>query len=379
MEADKTLMEQIRSQKRHELKWDQKTHRKRELDRNRAGLGELHHSIGVIEHITEQEIKGLAGRIKRRKRCDPIDLVRLSYGFQQSRENIAHFIRTTGAINVIVKELTGHDFNLQLLAAECLCNLSLGDDVCCEKIATFAGTYLIALSENPNCRPLQQTCLWAVQNIVGSSPKGSKLLFSQGLVVVLVRLLSSVTDPEAADDIILTLELALNYEQEIEPTILTQIVQCFVGKSLHPGGLRLLYKCYSLMTTDQLLNESSSPHIIQQCLDFLSTVTVETYLPSQAAPILLSIRILAHQVVANPRQIETIFRYQLQKRAFKLSVLFNTCAKDDMLPVCKEFLWLLGQLHYNGGEAGANDPELMKTYLAYDDFVGELSVPKALL
>uniref|UniRef100_A0A182NU66 IBB domain-containing protein n=1 Tax=Anopheles dirus TaxID=7168 RepID=A0A182NU66_9DIPT len=377
MDADSTLLEQIRTQKRHELKWGQKTHRKRELDRNRAGLGELHHSIGVIEHITEQEIKGLAGRIKRRKRCDPLDLVRLSYGFQQSRENIAHFIRTTGVINVIVKELTGHDYNLQLLAAECLCNLSLGDDVCCEKIASFAGTYLIALAENPNCRPLQQTCLWAVQNIVGSSPKGSKLLFSQGLVVVLVRLLSCVTDPEAADDIILTLELALNYEQEIEPTTLTQIVQCFVEKALYPSSLRLLYKCYSLMTTDLLLHESS-PCIIRQCLDFLSTIT-ETHLPSQVAPILLSIRILAHHVVANPRQIETIFRYQLQRRALKLSVLFNECAKENMLPVCKEFLWLLGQLHCNGGEAAGNDPELMKTYLTYDNFVGELSVPKALL
>ncbi|XP_040171562.1 uncharacterized protein LOC120905014 [Anopheles arabiensis] len=369
-------LEQIRIQKRYELKWGQKTHRKKELDRNRAGLGELEHSIGVIEHITEQEIKGLAGRIKRRKRCDPLDLVRLSYGFQQSRENIAHFIRTTGAINVIVKELTGHDYNLQLLAAECLCNLSLGDDVCCEKIANFAGTYLIALAENPNCRPLQETCFWTLQNIVGSSPKGSKLLFSQGLVVVLVRLLSSVTEQEAADDIILTLELALNYEQEIEPATLTQIVQCFVGRQLHPSSLRLLYKCYGLSSSELVCHDSSSS-IIRQCLDFLFSVH-DLHLPTHAASILLSIRILAYQASAGTRQVEEILRYQLQKSVLKLSLLFNDCAKEEMLPVCKEFLWLLGQLHSNGG-ACATTAELLQAYLAYDNFVEAICVPKALL
>lgn len=367
------LVEQIRNQKRNELKLDQKSHRKKELDRNRAGLGELHHSIGVIEHISEQEIKALAGRIKRRKRCEPLDLVRLSYGFQQSRENISHFIRITGAINVIVKELTGNDFNLQLLAAECLCNLSLGDDVCCEKIASFSGAYLIAHSENPNFRPLQQTCLWTLQNIVGSSPKGTKVLFSQGLVVVMIRLLASVTDQEAADDIILTLELALNYEQETEAT-LARIVKCFVGRVLQPSSLRLLHKCYNLMPTDQLLHESSVD-IIHSCLNFLSSVT-GTHLQPQAAPILLSIRILAHHVVASQQYVEEIFRHliQQQQQAVKFSVLFNGCASEEMLPVCKELLWFLGQLHTDG-----SSNEGMRIYLSYDNFVEHLSVPRALL
>uniref|UniRef100_A0A182PAU4 IBB domain-containing protein n=1 Tax=Anopheles epiroticus TaxID=199890 RepID=A0A182PAU4_9DIPT len=320
MNVEESPLEHIRSQKRYELKWGQKTQRKKELDRNRAGLGELQHSIGVIEHITEQEIKGLAGRIKRRKRCDAMDLVQLSYGFQQSRENIAHFIRITGAINVIVKELTGHDTNLQLLAAECLCNLSLGDDVCCEKIANFAGTYLIAMAENPNCRPLQETCFWTLQNIVGSSPKGSKLLFSQGLVVVLVRLLDSVTDQEAADDIILTLELALNYEADIQ-------------------GL---------------------------------------HLPTHAASILLSLRLLGHHAATSTNHVEEILRYQLQQNVLKLTQLFNDCAKAEMLPVCKEFLWLLGQIHSNGGTCTTAADQL-QAYLAYDNFVEQIHIPKALL
>uniref|UniRef100_A0AAG5D9Z9 IBB domain-containing protein n=1 Tax=Anopheles atroparvus TaxID=41427 RepID=A0AAG5D9Z9_ANOAO len=367
------LVEQIRNQKRNELKLDQKSHRKKELDRNRAGLGELHHSIGVIEHISEHEIKGLAGRIKRRKRCEPLDLVRLSYGFQQSRENISHFVRITGAINVIVKELTGHDYNLQLLAAECLCNLSLGDDICCEKIASFAGTYLIALSENPNFRPLQQTCLWTLQNIVGSSSKGAKVLFSQGLVVILIRLLSTTADQEAADDIIMTLELALNYEQENEAT-LARIVKCFVGKVLHPSSLRLLHKCYNLMPTEQHLHESSV-EIIHGCLNFLSSVT-GTHLHPQAAPILLSVRILAHHVVAGQQYVEEIFRYlvQQQQQAVKFSVLFNGCAAEELLPVCKELLWFLGQLHTDGANS-----EGMKLYLSFDNFVEQLSVPRALL
>ncbi|ETN59878.1 hypothetical protein AND_008519 [Anopheles darlingi] len=375
MDVEVPFVEQNRSQRRNELKWDQKTHRKKEADRNRAGLGELHHSIGVMETITETEIKGLAGRIKRRKRCEPLDLVRLSYGFQQSRENISHFIRITGAINVIVKELTGHDYNLQLLAAECICNLSLGDDVCCEKISTFAGTYLIALAENPNCRPLQQTCLWILQNIVGSSPKGAEVLFSQGLVVVLIRLLSTVTDHEAADDIILTLELALNYNQETSAT-LDQIVQCFTGKALHPSSLRLLYKCYNLLPAKDAntAHGECSESIIRGCVDYLASV-LGTYLESQAASILLSIRILAHHLAATPTSRNILVSHLMTRNTLKFSDLFNECAASNLMPLCKELLWFLGQLQSFFGE----DPAQLQTYLSFDNFVEHLNVPKSLM
>ncbi|XP_058059835.1 uncharacterized protein LOC131210583 [Anopheles bellator] len=370
MDNSRLFVEVNRNLRRNELKWDQKSQRKQELDRHRAGLGELHHATSMIENVTEADIKGLAGRIKRRKRCEPMDLVQLSYGFQQSRENISHFLRITGAINVIVKELTGHDYNLQLLAAECICNLSLGDDVCCEKIATFSGTYLITLVENSNCRPLQQTCMWILQNIVGSSPKGSQVLFSQGLVVALVRLLTTVTDQEAADEINLTLELSLNYGKETDNT-LAQIVQSVKGKPFHPSTLRLLYKC--LTSSEQPLPDECSISICHGCLDYLASVLGKCF-QSQTASLLLCIRMLAHYVATNGSYARVIFDYLLQRKYLKFSTLFNECAVANLVPVCKELLWFLGQL-----QAADGTGELTNSYRAFDNFVEQLAIPNALL
>lgn len=108
------------------------------------------HRFDEDELINEHDIHGLCSRIKRRKGADAEDLQRLGIAFIQSEENIVSFIKVTGAINVIVKEFTGNDRNQQILAAQCLCNLSLGNDVCVAKLSTFAGSYLMILMLNIN-------------------------------------------------------------------------------------------------------------------------------------------------------------------------------------------------------------------------------------
>jgi hypothetical protein len=96
--------------------------------------------------LTEDDIKGLCNRIKRRKHADEEDLVKLGNAFFQSEKNISAFINTTGALKVLIKELIGRD--RKLLAAMCLCNLSLGNDSACSKIASFAGCYLMIYLRN---------------------------------------------------------------------------------------------------------------------------------------------------------------------------------------------------------------------------------------
>lgn len=108
------------------------------------------HRFDDDELISEHDIHGLCSRIKRRKAADDEDLRKLGSAFIQSEENIIAFIRVTGAINVIVKEFTGNDRNQQILAAQCICNLSLGNDICCFKLATFAGSYLSIAMLNIN-------------------------------------------------------------------------------------------------------------------------------------------------------------------------------------------------------------------------------------
>lgn len=144
--------EKIKNKARDELKVDRENSRKTKNDSLRIGLADLQQKIKNNENITENDITGLAGRIKRRKQAESEDLYRLSNGFLQNELNIKTFVNIQGALNVIVKVLTGNNAKLQILAAECINNLSLGDSVACEKIALICGTYLTAFSNHPNKR-----------------------------------------------------------------------------------------------------------------------------------------------------------------------------------------------------------------------------------
>ncbi|XP_062552408.1 uncharacterized protein LOC134217623 [Armigeres subalbatus] len=356
---------------RTETRWDRQRQRKAELDINRVGLGELLHEVQQIENVSCQEIKGLASRIKRRKHADANDLIKLSYGFQQSGENISEFVRITGAINVLVKEFTGHDSDLQLLAGECLCNLTLGCDVCCEKVATFAGTYLITLLENVNNKRLNYICIWTIQNIISSGRKSMQILHSQGLTATLERLLEETEHNELLKEILFSISLILDYDDEFvsKEQILVTLLPQLVTKSPQLDTLRVLYLGLTL-TGFETLDTSAAPNIIRHCFEYIestSTSQNENY-----SGVLLAIRIMANLVPKNDRNAELIL-HECQEKNLKLSSLFNIYSENGHDKICMEILWLLGNVNKHVSN------QMKDHYLQYDNFVAELIVPKSLL
>lgn len=144
MEVDEEVIEnsleivsESRLKRRDDLIKVRGLHRQSAFDKNRFLETEI---------LTVEDIKGLCGRIKRRKHCTDEDLQKLGNAFFQSKANISAFIRTTGALNVIIKEFIGHERQLQ--AGKVLCNLSMGDEGCCNKIALFAGAYIMIYLKN---------------------------------------------------------------------------------------------------------------------------------------------------------------------------------------------------------------------------------------
>lgn len=69
-------------------------------------------------------------------------------------------------IKGIVVLLKGSDAKSQVIACETLCNLSLGNSVPCEKIATAAGSYLITHLDSSELR--LKVCF--VLRFVGENP-----------------------------------------------------------------------------------------------------------------------------------------------------------------------------------------------------------------
>ncbi|XP_058822969.1 uncharacterized protein LOC131684272 [Topomyia yanbarensis] len=359
----------VRELKRSELNWERQLHRKAEIDINRAGLGEMLQEVQEIENLACQEIKGLASRIKRRKHADVKDLLKLSYGFQQSAENISTFLRITGSINVIVKELTGQSSDLQQLAGECLCNLTLGDEVCCEKVATFAGTYLMTFLENLNNRPLNCTCIWTLQNIISSGTKAMKVLHSQGIVARFIHLLAETGYDELYAEILLAIDLILEYGFDFisEETILTKLLPIISSKKPQPSSLKVLYKSLFLVRFETI-EPSTLQLITSHSVDSLALLLVMNAHTDHCVETVLAVRILANLIAKNDVTYCDMLLSECQQRNVNLTDVFNVNSKAGHVQICKELLWFLGNLQK---AVNQHKPELHNLFQS-------LNVPKLL-
>lgn len=172
------MVESVRDSVRKDVHEARSKHRHDEMDGLRVAPDELsNHSIN-LQTFNQDDVLDIVKTIKKNKHAQTTELLKLSHAFLQSTDNIQTFLNTTGAMNVLVKELTGetkdpkvvvnafflceHSINLnsnlivgsdsekQVLALECLCNLSLGSDVLCEKVVLQAGTYLHTFLQSSN-------------------------------------------------------------------------------------------------------------------------------------------------------------------------------------------------------------------------------------
>lgn len=359
-----------REVKRNELRWERQLHRKSGLDSNRAGLGEMLREVQAIENLTAQEIRGLASRIKRRKHADTKDLLKLSYGFQQSAENISEFIRITGAINVIVKEFTGLDSELQQLAAECLCNLSLGDEVCCEKVAMFSGTYLITFMETVTNSRLTSACVWTLQNIISSGVKATKVLHSQGLVPRFCHLLKATKNNELLTEVVLTIDLILDYDLLFisQENIFLEILPVITLSIPSLNNIKMIYKSLSL-TNFEALDHYALHRIFDNCICYLTPAKDA----SECAERIFAIRILGNLIARNDENLCVAFLERCKQNNIVMHTLFNFFSEAYQLVICRELFWLFGNLHK------ATQQEYMQKYLKHDNFVEKLIVPKTML
>lgn len=166
-------MSEVREKVQEELIRARKLHRNRQQDTLRCGLQVVEKDL----FVDEQEILKLCNRIKRRKHADESDLFRLSNGFLYSTTNIAIFLKVQGAVNVLVKELTGSSGDKQLLAAEAFCNLSLGDSGSCFKVSKLISSYLLTMTTSVN-NELAQTSLWTLYNLIAESEKAQEVFLA---------------------------------------------------------------------------------------------------------------------------------------------------------------------------------------------------------
>ncbi|XP_054257772.1 importin subunit alpha-4 isoform X1 [Macrosteles quadrilineatus] len=291
--------------------------------------------------IKNEEVTILANKLKTKSLVQFEDLALLKIAFVQSSHNIVAFLKVKGALHGLVREFSSAKPNFELLAAECICNLALGDAKSCFIVAKAAGPYLLTTLSGFNDN-LKAISVWALGNLVGSDEKTWKIVHSQGLMGKLLQLVSENDNlPDMREDLIhnslttLTQFLRVGAQhltaEEIQDTTNT------IVRLKNSTSEELVKSIYLLSCM-----EASEPQLINhklhlKCLNFLvdEDITVETVLKFTAC-----VRIIANLAAENSGvcALEIITHWKSVQRIIqKISLATYTHLRIELG-------WLLGNI-----------------------------------
>ncbi|XP_069703842.1 importin subunit alpha-1 [Periplaneta americana] len=182
---------------------ERRQHRELQVNSRRSTLGELQNI--QKRAVSSEEVKALADKLKHKSQFTSQDFLGLNNALIQSEENIVAFFKVQGALHALVRELLGQNASLQLAAANCCCNLSLGNEKSCLQLTKAAAPYLLSNLDGLN-HHLLEVCTWTLGNLAGCHIKPWEILHSQGLLPKLLQLITS-----SSSDIIHSVIYALTH------------------------------------------------------------------------------------------------------------------------------------------------------------------------
>lgn len=101
------IVESVRDSVRKDVHEARSKHRHDKIDGLRVAPNELlDHSIN-LQSFDKDDVLNIVKTIKKNKHVKTAEMLKLNQAFLQSTDNIEAFLNTTGAMNVLVKELTG--------------------------------------------------------------------------------------------------------------------------------------------------------------------------------------------------------------------------------------------------------------------------------
>ncbi|XP_028408027.1 importin subunit alpha-2-like [Dendronephthya gigantea] len=141
-------------------------------------------------NLTVEDVVSLSRTIQKRG-SDSLDTLRkLKRGFTQDSLIVDTFVTQDGALQSLVRLLTGIDVDLQTEAAWCFTNLAGSTQKHAVRILKASGAYLITYLRGSNVL-LQDLCAWTLGNLAGDCEECKKIIMDQGGINPLVHLLRS--------------------------------------------------------------------------------------------------------------------------------------------------------------------------------------------
>lgn len=151
---DSERVEIVRTELREATLSKRKENRVSAWNRSRTNLGECPEVEPFsVEHVHEKV------KLLKRKKITLVDYRYLPNALIQSEENINAFLKVDQSLSGLVRDLSGNDPTLQLYAANCCCNIALGNTKACTALGKAVVPYLVVKLESLNYALLLQEAI----------------------------------------------------------------------------------------------------------------------------------------------------------------------------------------------------------------------------
>ncbi|XP_012219124.1 importin subunit alpha-8 [Linepithema humile] len=305
--------------------------------KNRINLGECQRSqLFSIEYVNEKV------KLLKKRKISFEDYRYLPNALIQSEENINTFLKVDQSLSGLARDLSGNNPTLQLYAANCCCNIALGNTKACTALGKAVVPYLITELESLNF-VLLDTCIWTIGNLVAGSDKAFSILHAQHCLKYLILLLHNCDDSVFPSVIYALLQYVRVGFHQISESEMTELVQAIIKRNL-------LYENSDIIWLLALLSSSTicTIHlysILPQVIDFLYLTISSSDEITRTNEITASIRILAN-TLNSYCQNETDILLRNPKYLDKdLHLLLNKLLSHPYMHIRKETLWLIGNLY----------------------------------
>ncbi|KAH0952795.1 hypothetical protein HN011_012249 [Eciton burchellii] len=327
-------MEIMRTELRETILIKRKEDRIFVWNKNRTNLGNyLGNEVFSAEYINERT------KLLKKKQISLEDYKYLPNALIQSEENINAFLKVDQSLSCLIRDLSGNNPTLQLYAANCCCNIALGNTKACTALGKAVAPYLITRLDSLNFM-LLDVSVWTIGNLIIGSNNAFSILHAQHCLKHLVSLLYNCNDSILSSIIYTLLHYIYTGFHLISESEMTEIIEIIKKRNLvyeHPNVIWLL----------ALL--SSSPactihlySILPQIVDYLYSDLDET---THINEITASIRILANTLCNSYEDKIALLLKNPKYSKEDLCTLLNKLLSHPFMHIRKETFWLIGNLY----------------------------------
>ncbi|XP_032688035.1 importin subunit alpha-9 [Odontomachus brunneus] len=311
-------------------------------NKNRASLGESSkNEFFSIDYVNER------AKLLRKKRISCEDYRYLPNVLIQCEENINSFLKIDQNLSGLIRDLSGGNPTLQLYAANCCCNIALGNTKACTALGKAVVPYLLTELESLNYA-LLDVCIWTIGNLIAGSKKAFFVLHAQNCLKHLILLLNNCDDTILSSVIYAILHYVHVGFYEISEKEMLELIHATLKQNLlykDPNFawlLALLSSSTVFATYPNLLHSSILSQIVDRlhCCSLDKTINV-----FNTTEITASVRILANMLHNSHEDKTNILLRNSKYSQEDLCILLNTLLSHQYIHIRKEALWLIGNLY----------------------------------